>query len=303
MTIRESLKWGIEELNTKKVEGPRAGAVFLLRRVLDCDKAYLLSHDEVEITSKQEDIFRKWILRRSKHEPVWYITGSIEFGDLILAVNEHVLIPRPETEILIEKILPEMKKARSGTVKILDIGTGSGTIILSLAKAIFNHEPQNIKQSSSLRGSETDVAISFFASDISSEALVVANKNALSNGLSENVEFREGDLFTPWVGNKFDIIVANLPYVPHEDMATLAFDLTHYEPRLALDGGVLGMDIYNRFLESLPEYLNTGGMAFLEIGYDQGDLIKDVVQKYMPSAGVTVLGDFADIDRMVIIKA
>jgi release factor glutamine methyltransferase len=283
MIIREALRWGREVLEQNEVEGPKPGAVFLLQRVLQRDKAYLMSHDGNEITSKQEDKYREWIERRSKHEPVWYITGFIEFGELVLAVNEHVLIPRPETELLVERILSEMKQKKQ-VESILDIGTGSGTIILSLAKKLHARH------------------IGLFASDVSHEALVVAKKNAISNGLSENVEFREGDLFTPWVGNKFDIIVANLPYVPHEDMATLAFDLTHYEPRLALDGGKLGMDIYNRFLESLPLYLKPGGMAFLEIGYDQGDLIKKVVQNIMPEASVVVIGDYADIDRVVIIK-
>jgi len=283
MKIKEELKWGETLLVGSEVEGSKASANFLMRRVLNCDKAYLIAHDSRELTRKEEKLFIAWIERRAKHEPVWYITSTIEFGSLILAVNEHVLIPRPETELLIERVVQELRN-EDKELRILDVGTGSGTIILSLAEK-FGKKHR------------------YFASDVSHDALEVAKQNAKSNGLGGLIEFREGDLFSPWVGETFDVIVANLPYIPHEDMATLAFDLVHFEPRVALDGGAKGMEIYERFLPELPNYLNAGGMVFLEIGYNQGLLITKVVQKYMPKADVGVLNDYANIDRIVVIRA
>lgn len=283
MTIKEALKWGRDVLSENEVEGPEASANFLLRQILGKDKVFLITHDSEKLGRLQELKYRRWIKKRSKHEPVWYITGNIEFGELILSVNQHVLIPRPETELMLEMIAKQYSGEKR-KLKVLDVGTGSGTIILSLVKALGakNHE--------------------YFASEVSKDTLAVAKKNAQQNDLEGDVDFREGDLFAPWVGEKFDLIVANLPYVPHEDMATLAFDLTHYEPRVALDGGVLGLEVYKRFIEQLPAFLNAGGKAYLEIGYDQGRHIEDFVHKYLPKAKVRTEGDYQQIDRIVIIE-
>ncbi len=281
MTIEEALRWGREILKNAKVEGARASADFLLRKIVGKDKTYLYIHSEEKLTASQEDKYRVWIDRRSKHEPVWYITGEIEFMGLDLAVTTDVLISRPETELLIEKITSEFRESRG--VRILDVGTGSGTIVLSLAKLL-------------------GVNNSYFASDVSEKALGVARKNAVTNKLDNLVEFRKGDLLSPWNGEKFDLIVANLPYVPHEDMESLALDLIHYEPRLALDGGKAGMEIYEKFLPVLPDYLADSGVVFLEIGYNQGPLITKVVQGTMPKATVEIIGDYADIDRIAIIR-
>ncbi len=282
MTIGEALKWARQVLEREKVEGGRASAEFLLRKVIGKDKAYLHTHDEESLMERDEQKYREWVEKRSKHEPVWYITGEIEFMGLDLHVTTDVLIPRPETELMIERILSEFT-GKSGA-RILDVGTGSGTIILSLAKKL-------------------GLDNTYMASDVSSEALSVANKNAVSNELDALVEFRAGDLLSPWQGVRFNLITANLPYVPHEDMESLALDLIHYEPRLALDGGKAGMEIYERFLRELSGYLDEDGVAFLEIGYNQGALITKIVQDSMPKASVEVIGDYADIDRIVIIRA
>jgi release factor glutamine methyltransferase len=281
VNIQEALKFAKTSLKENEVEGPDASASFLLRQILGCDKAFLLTHPEYKITKLQELRYKRWIKRRAKHEPVWYITGKIEFMGLDLHVNTHVLIPRPETELMIDMIIKDIR-GQSNPKKILDVGTGSGTIALSLAKNTSGNY--------------------VFASDISERALSVAKKNALTNKLSGNIEFRIGDLLAPWIGDKFDIIVANLPYVPHEDMATLAFDLTHYEPRLALDGGVLGLEVYKIFIQELTDFLNPGAKVYMEIGYDQGRYIEEFVHKYLPKANVKVLGDYQQIDRIAIIE-
>jgi len=284
MTISEALAWAKKVLGGKQVEGPEASSDFLLRQVLHKDKTYLFTHPEHKLTLTQIAKYRNWVGQRAKHKPVWYITGKIEFLGLDLAVNQNVLIPRPETELLVEKIL---EKVRAGFVpkRVLDVGTGSGAIILALTDNL-----------------ERFAGEQFFASDISLKALNVAKKNAKSLNLHDDISFKRGDLFTPWKGKKFDLIVTNLPYVPHEDMDTLAFDLTHYEPRTALDGGLEGLEIYNRFFREVGDHLNPGGKVFCEIGYDQGDKIKKLLTDIMQTATYTVLGDYADIDRIVIIE-
>ena len=302
MNVKEAQLWGRKVLKDNKVESPEASTDFLLRQVLGIDKTQMLTHPEVKISKIQELKFRRWVKKRSKHEPVWYITGKIEFMGLDLAVNQSVLIPRPETELLVEKILDYLKSDFKPK-KIIDIGTGSGTIILSLANKISPYSSSEVEKSS--RDSSrlhSNNNISFFASDISSTALDTAKKNKKNNNIAPDIKFVEGDLFGPWVGQKFDLVVANLPYVPHEDMATLAFDLTHYEPRVALDGGILGLEVYKRFIEELPNYLNLGARVYMEIGYDQGRYIEDFVHKYLPEAKVETLGDYRQIDRIVVIE-
>ena len=305
MNIKEASIWARKVLKDNEVDSPEASADFLLRQLLAIDKAQMLTHPEEKIPKLQELKFRRWVKKRSKHEPVWYITGKIEFMELDLAVNQSVLIPRPETELLVEKILAQYK-IQNTKYKILDVGTGSGTIILSLAKhlpvssLVANPGTSSVPSEGDPRVRKDNIC--FFASDISSTALDTAKKNKKNNNIAPEIKFVEGDLFGPWAGEKFDLVVANLPYVPHEDMATLAFDLTHYEPRVALDGGILGLEVYKRFIEELPNYLNPGAKVFMEIGYDQGRYIEDFVHKYLPKAKVETLGDYRQIDRIVVIE-
>lgn len=284
MTVAEALAWAKKLLKEKGVEGPEGSADFLLRQVLHQDKAYLYGHPEYALTLAQRTKFRSWVGQRAKHKPVWYITGKIEFLGLDLSVNQNVLIPRPETELLVEKII---EKVRSGFVpkSVLDLGTGSGAIILALVDNLERFPSEQ-----------------FFASDISPKALSVAKKNAKSLGFETEIEFKKGDLFKPWEGKKFDLIATNLPYVPHEDIPTLAPDLIHYEPRVALDGGREGLEIYERFFYDIGEHLNPGGKVFCEIGYDQGEKIQKMLTEIMPKATVTVMGDYANVDRIVIIE-
>jgi release factor glutamine methyltransferase len=318
MTISEALLWAKSILRNSNTDGPEASANFLLRQVLSKDKIFILTHPEQYLTAKQEQIFEEYIFRRAKHEPVWYITGKIEFLGLDLAVNENVLIPRPETELLVEKIL-EYVRGGFAPKRILDVGTGSGAIVLALANTVTNQQSSINKNTTSLRESEADAparddsgrpgAISFAASDISSKALEVAKTNAKSifprhsrEGGNPVIVFNQGDLFEPWKGQKFDLIVANLPYVPETDRNSLAPDLTSYEPELALFGGPDGLDIYKRFFDEVSKYLLPGGKVFCEIGYDQGEKIQKYLINIMPEATATTFGDYADIDRIVIIE-
>jgi release factor glutamine methyltransferase len=281
MKINEARMWGEKILLNEKVGDPRSSALFLLKQVLKTDDAHIISHGGDSLTKVQEKKYRGWIERRINHEPVWYITGKINFFNQELSVNNAVLIPRPETELMVERILKDLGE-KVGVNRVLDLGTGSGAIILSLAKELSQG--------------------AFFASDISDGALRVARKNALDLKLSARISFEKGDLFTPWIGQKFDVITANLPYVPHEEMSSLAFDITHHEPRLALDGGREGLEVYERFFNELPFFLNENSLVYCEIGKDQGENIKKMVEKLLPEASITILSDYSSIDRIAIIK-
>lgn len=289
MNVKKAIFWANEVLKQKDVSEPEKSAEFLLRQVLDWDKAKLIANPGYELSENQEKKFRGYIERRKKHEPVWYITGRIEFYGLDLEVNQNVLIPRPETEFLVEEVTHKTQDTRNNNQpnskikipKIIEIGTGSGAIALSLAN---------------------ELKTKIYASDISEEALEIAKRNAKNLGLEKYIEFRQGDLFEPWGGDRFDIVVANLPYIPHEEMSSLALDIHHWEPRIALDGGKEGLDIYEKLLSQVGDYLNENAMMFFEIGIEQGEKIEKLVKKYLPKAKVKIQKDYGNIDRIVIIK-
>ncbi len=337
MRVKEALKWANRQLKNNKVSEPEKSAEFLLRQVLSAgaqshtgcgiewDKAKLIANPDYALTGKQEEQFRQFIERRKKHEPVWYITGRIEFYGLDLEVSQDVLIPRPETEFLVEEVLSVIpaeagiqrkdcidsrlcgndskKGGNDNAARILELGTGSGAISLALASQ-FKGKKEGFWSS------QNDVEI--FASDISSDALKIAKRNAKRLGLDSRsgsgmtkivgIEFRQGDLLAPWQGEMFDIIVANLPYIPHEDLDSLALDIHHWEPRVALDGGKEGLEIYERLIKQAKDYLNENYQMFFEIGIGQGKGIRKLAEKYLPEASVEIKKDYGDIDRIAIIK-
>ena len=275
MNIKDALLEGKMLLDRNGVEGSKASAEYLLRVVLGMSKTELARSGEQALSRDRYSKYRRWINRRAKHEPVWYITGQIEFYGQELTVTKNVLVPRPETELMIEKII---KNEQNNCAKVADIGTGSGAIILSLAN--------------NLKGE-------FFASDISKKALKIAKKNA--KRLNHQVTFKKGDLLEPWLGQRFNLIVANLPYISQEDMSKLAFDLVHYEPRTALDGGVAGLDVYRRFLKQLPLFLADDAQVYCEIGHNQGEPLKKIATQYLPKAEIMVEKDYGGVDRFLTI--
>ena len=307
MQAQEAFKWATQQLKNNKVSEPEKSAEFLLRQVLSAgaqshtgcgiewDKAKLIANPDYALTGKQEEQFRQFIARRKKHEPVWYITGHIEFYGLDLEVSQDVLIPRPETEFLVEEVLESIRH-KTKDIRILELGTGSGAIALALAAQYTIHNTQ----------------YKVMASDISSDALKIAKKNAKRLGLDSRsgsgmtkivgIEFRQGDLLAPWHGEVFDIIVANLPYIPHEDLDSLALDIHHWEPRVALDGGKEGLEIYERLIKQAKDYLNENYQMFFEIGIGQGKGIRKLIAEYLPEASVEIKKDYGDIDRIAIIK-
>lgn len=281
MTVKEALEKAKSELKSVPVEEPEASAEFLLRDVLGMDRAEFFASLDNELKKNEIALYDEYIARKKKHEPVWQIVGKVEFYGLDFEITEDVLIPRPETEFLVEEVLKEAKGKKG--LDIVDIGTGAGPIIIALAKNLKN--------------------ASFYASDVSKEAVEVAKQNAKNNNLKEKIEFKVGGLWELWKGEKFDIVTANLPYIPHEDLPGLSVEIHHYEPRISLDGGEGGLVIYEEFIKKMEEHLNPKAVVFCEIGKNQGKLFTKIVQESMPNTKVTVLNDLAGFDRIVKIES
>lgn len=228
-----------------------------------------------EVT-EEEEVFVKGIFQQlAAHKPAQYIIGQADFYGMQLKVDERVLIPRPETEELVELILAENPEMN---LSVLDIGTGSGAIALALAK----NKP----------------AWSVTAADISQDALDVASENAKNQKL--NIFFKKSDCFAE-ISEKYDIIVSNPPYISREDESEVGLNVLYSEPHLALFADEAGLAIYRRIAEDATDYLKDGGKIYLEIGYKQGQSVPELFKKYLPEKRVRTLKDQFGQDRMVVI--
>lgn len=279
MTIRDIIIKYSQELENIS-DTPRLDVEILLEKALgNVDSLYIRLNLNKELTQEQEDLFNTFIQDRLKGRPVAYIVGNREFMGLDFYVQEGVLIPRPDTEPLVEELI-ELCRGKEN-LNILDIGTGSGAITISLAKYL-----------------NTSKVKSFDISDI---ALEVGKKNAISNEVDDRVEFIKSDLFSS-IENKsiqFDVIVSNPPYIPKKDIETLHIQVKDYEPYTALEGGEDGLDFYRSITEQSRMYLKENGILAYEVGHDQA---QDVVE-IMKSNGYTKIytkKDLQGIDRVVI---
>ena len=275
----EALRWAAELLNNKGIESARLEAEILLAHVLKVGRLYLYINPEQELTQDQIDSYNKLIQRRSEHEPTAYIVGHREFMDLDLIVNEDVLIPRPETEVLVETVIDHLNDI-TRVVRIADIGTASGAIALSLAKSL----PCSTVE----------------AVDISERALAVAKLNAGRYSLLGRITFNLGDLLEPLNGRKFNAIVSNPPYIPSKVIDTLQDEVREYEPSTALDGGADGLDFYRRLIEDSPKLLLKGGFLAVEIGFDQAEAVTNLARRHFRE--VEVVKDLSQNDRVVVAK-
>jgi release factor glutamine methyltransferase len=266
-------------------------AQVLLAHVLGTDRAALLAHPERILTPAQAAAYRALVERGAAGVPLPYLTGHQAFYDLDLIVTSEVLIPRPETEHLIETALawahkrsltPQSSPHRGVGLRIVDVGTGSGAIAVTLAK----HLP----------------GARVCAIDLSAAALEVARQNAARYDLEQRIEWKVGDLLTPLVeeGQQVDLIAANLPYIVHKDLASLA--VARHEPQLALDGGPDGLDLIRRLLVQAPRVLAEEGLLLLEIGAGQGEQVCDLARAALPGAQARILFDYAGLDRVVSIE-
>lgn len=273
-TILELLKWTRDHFEAKGIDTPRLDAELLLAHALGCDRLRLYVEFEKPVTPEERASFRTLVRRRAEERvPVAYLTGVREFWSLPLAVTPDVLIPRPDTETLVDAVLGRLPD-RSAELAILDLGTGSGAIALALAREL----PR--------------AAIT--ASDLSTAALAVARKNAEALGLADRVRFVAGDGFAPLAGERFDAIVSNPPYVAEAEAASLAPELRH-EPALALFAPGDGTALLRRIAAEAARHLRPGGLLALELAPAQA---RDVTQ-CLAAAGFAEIAEHRDLGGRV----
>jgi len=284
-TILKLLQWTFSYFNSHKIEGARASAEILLANALGLKRIDLYLRYDQPLGREELATFKTLIKRRVKMEPVAYIIGNKEFWSLDLDVTKDVLIPRPDTECLVEQALAYLPGKDSNALwNILELGTGSGAIILSMA----TQQPQH----------------RYFASDLSEKALRVAKVNAEKNHLSEAILFFAGDWLYPIKNNirNFDMIVSNPPYIPTHVIAGLEPEIVFYEPRIALDGGKDGLDSLRVIINQAPSFLKPAGYLILEIGYDQKQKISKIVNHCGKYESVNIVKDYGGHDRVAIVK-
>lgn len=274
MTFREAIALGETILQKANIVDAKNDAWLLLAMACKIDHTYYYMHMDDELTEEQIAEFESIIKKRSERVPLQYITGEQEFMGLPFKVNSNVLIPRQDTETLVEEVLLFLEP----NMRVLDLCTGSGCIIISLMKH--------------MKG------ITGFGIDISKQALLVAKENAKANGVE--VEFEKSDLFDQ-VSESFDVIVSNPPYIPSDVIPTLEPEVCSYEPYQALDGKEDGLYFYRKIVKDCRSHLNPGGALFLEIGHDQGEDVSQML-RYAGFKTVEVKKDLAGNDRVVIGK-
>jgi release factor glutamine methyltransferase len=276
-SVRRVLAWAAEDLRRRGNDTARLDAELLLSRVLGLDRIGLIMHSERPLQPVELDRFRELFKRRRAGEPVAYLLGEREFYGHALRVDARALIPRPDTERLVEVAL-ERTRARSMCGTALDLCTGSGCVAIAFARA----RP----------------TWSVTASDISADALAVARHNASRTGAIRNLELLEGPLFEPVAGRRFDLVTANPPYIPSGEIPELPVDVRGFEPLLALDGGADGLDLVRQISARATAHLSAGGLLALEIGADQGAAAAAILEQQGFSA-VEVALDLGGRTRVV----
>ncbi len=266
-------------LGDKEIDAPRLCAEMLLAHVLGMQRIELYTGFSRVVPPAQLDTLRALVKRAGEHEPVAYLVGKTEFYSIEFDVGSGCLIPRPETELLVQQAV-ELLRSRDGTHSVLDLCTGSGCIAVAIAK---NH-----------------VSSHLVATDLCEEAIAMADRNIRKHDQAERIELVQGDLFDPVESRRFDLIVSNPPYVTTVDYTQLDPNVRDYEPRLALDGGPDGLDVYRRILARGPQHLKDNGILMLEIGYDQGSAIKSLFEQVPVFKEVDIHKDLQGHDRVIV---
>jgi release factor glutamine methyltransferase len=274
--IRTILHRSTRDLTAYGSPSPRLDAELLLMRLLGMDRLRLFMRPEREVSEEEIAGFARWVERRSLGEPVAYILGEKEFWSLRFEVGREVLIPRPETECLIEEVLRFYRSPGDG-LRILDIGTGSGAIGVVLAREL--------------------PAARVAATDISPGAIAVASRNALAHGVAGRMEFFQGDLFAA-VAGELDLICSNPPYIPEAEYAILPAGVRDFEPRGALIAGPDGLDFHRRIIREGLHRLKPGGRIFLEIGEEQRDPVEALFRDDGGYDEISFRKDYGGIDRV-----
>ncbi len=275
-TIGRILKWTEQYFKEKGIESPRLDAEVLLSHILGRERIYLYVHFDEPLEPAELARYREAIKQRVQRVPVAYIIGEKEFMGLTFKVTEDTLVPRPDTEILVQAAI-ERLRARGDAPRFADIGTGTGAICLSVLHFLPKAQADTV--------------------DISPAARAVAEENAAALGASDRITFHTGDLLAPLAGS-YDAILSNPPYIPDDDIAALAPEVRLKEPHTALAGGKDGLDFYRRLTADAPALLKDGGFLALEVGIHQATPVAALA---VPSFSRTeILKDYAGIERVVI---
>src|SRR6266480_1950627 len=282
-TIHQALDQATLSLTQADQTNARLDAQLLLSHTLHTERSFLYAYPEHVLTSQQEQHYQTLIERRSRGEPIAYLTGHKEFYGLDFLIDKRVLIPRPETELLVEAALNACRKMLDAgrTPIVADIGTGSGAIPVTIAVL----EPR---------------LPYLYASDISTDALDVAHLNCLRHHVEDRVRLLHGDLLEP-LPEPVDLLIANLPYIGTDELEELPLDVRAYEPHLALFSGQLGLDLMLRFFQELQRSrkLKEGATVLLEIGYRQYEALTSILQEIWPHAILTYTKDIAGWNRVL----
>lgn len=279
MTIKETLNKGMIMLKSNHIDSPKLKARLLLQYILKRPRQYLIVYDNEPITKKQQWEYFVNIEKLSQGIPLQHITHLQEFMKMDFYVNENVLIPRPDTEILVEEVIKIANKFENP--KILDLCTGSGAIGISIAKYVKNSK--------------------IYAIDVSEKALEVAKMNAKNIGVEEKIEFIKSDLFENMGKIKFDIIVSNPPYIKNGDIGYLSEEVQK-EPKLALEGGIDGLEFYRKIAKQAIDYLKLGSYLCLEIGYDQKIDVIEIIENENKYVDTYSKKDLYGNDRVIITR-
>jgi release factor glutamine methyltransferase len=278
---------GVRRLLGAGIDSARLDAELLLGCALGASREELILAAAKNVSVAESYRYEDLLVRRLNREPLAYITGRQEFWSLDFLVSGDVLVPRPETEMLVEFALSHLPEANNNELpRILELGTGSGAIAVALATEL----PQ----------------AQIVATEISPAALAIARRNASRNGVSDTILFLEGDLFSALaedLENYFDLIISNPPYIPRDQVSKLDAEVSRWEPRAALDGGVDGLDFYRRIAEQAPGYLRQRGAVAVEIGAAMGAVVSALFRNRAAYVDTQVHQDYSGRDRVVLARA
>ncbi len=280
LSVAQALRLAVPQLKNAGISTPHLDAELLLAHCLQVERPALIAHPEYQLTTGQQARFRELLARRLRREPLAYLIHERWFYGLKLYVDSSVLIPRPETEMLVEAALNWLRGNPSATV--VDVGTGSGAIAVALAC----HAPP---------------AARILATDISADALRVARRNTHIHGVATHIALIQTDLLQA-LAPPLHLIVANLPYVASRDRDALIPEVRDYEPGVALFAGPEGLDLLDRCLAQARQRLAAGGLILQEIGYVQGSAVQQLAQQHFPAANISIHQDLAGLERMVSIQ-
>ncbi|HCL91124.1 MAG TPA: peptide chain release factor N(5)-glutamine methyltransferase [Candidatus Atribacteria bacterium] len=285
-TVGQALKNIRKIFRDKGIMNPEREAEILLSYFLEMSRSEIYLNSDRVLKDKEKTQLEKKIQKRIEKIPLQYITKHQEFMGMDFLVEKGVLIPRPETEILVEELIRKLKNYKcSNSLRVTDLGTGTGIIAVSIAKFI------------------EDVII--YATDISKKSLQIALKNAQKHGCKDKIIFLQGDLFEPFMGkikkNSLDGIVSNPPYIDSHDFESLPPEIKDNEPKVALSGGIDGLDYYRKIIKKSPQYLKKNGFMALEVGFNQSKIVKELIIKENNfNQNIEITKDYLGIERVVI---